>query len=122
MLRRAAAAPACTTLTCIVAVEVQILKDLAYMGFRHIDVVDLDTIDLTNLNRQFLFRSHNVGKQKSEASAAAARVMNPSLNVKPHTRLVMTSTEDYFNDTFWESLNFVTNALDNIKARECVHV
>jgi ubiquitin-activating enzyme E1 len=43
--------------------------------------------------------------------------MNPALNVRSLTEFVDPATEEVFNDQFWEGLDFVTNAVDNIKAR-----
>ena len=43
----------------------ELLKNLVLTGFNEIEVIDLDTIELSNLNRQFLFQKCHVGKPKA---------------------------------------------------------
>lgn len=54
----------------------ELLKDLAMMGFQDIHCIDMDTIELSNLNRQFLFRNNLIGKSKA---ICAASVINERL-------------------------------------------
>lgn len=46
----------------------ELLKNLVLTGFGEIYIVDLDTIDLSNLNRQFLFRHEHIKKPKALVS------------------------------------------------------
>ena len=66
------------------AIGCEMLKNWSMMGLATsphavIHVTDLDTIEKSNLNRQFLFRAKDLGKFKSEVAAAAVADMNPAL-------------------------------------------
>lgn len=47
----------------------------------------------------------------------AAKALNPALRLNPLQNRVSPETENVFNDGFWEGLNLVVNALDNVNAR-----
>lgn len=82
-----------------------------------VTVTDNDNIEVSNLNRQFLFRKNDINNSKSEVACAIASSINPQLNIKAYKTYVSHETESIFNDHFWEELDFVVNAVDNIKAR-----
>ena len=104
------------------ALGCELIKAFALMGVGcspegKVHVTDNDTIEVSNLNRQFLFRKNNVGQSKSECATKIGQEMNPAFNVKDYQTLVGPDTETVFNDELWDSLNFVVNAVDNVKAR-----
>ena len=109
------------------AIGCEMLKNWAMIGLAtgpkgKISVADMDQIEKSNLNRQFLFRTKDVGKLKSDCASAAVQAMNPELRGKIVTLRdrVGTETEHIFNEDFWEELDGVTNALDNVDARQYV--
>lgn len=109
------------------AIGCEMLKNWAMIGLASgakgkITITDMDQIEKSNLNRQFLFRSKDVGKLKSQCAAEAVQAMNPDLKDKITTLpdRVGPDTEHIFNEDFWEALDGVTNALDNVDARQYV--
>ena len=50
----------------------ELVKNLVLSGFKDITMIDLDTIDYSNLNRQFLFRAHHVQRSKALVAREAA--------------------------------------------------
>ncbi|PKI49887.1 hypothetical protein CRG98_029725 [Punica granatum] len=104
------------------ALGCEFLKNLALMGVAcgrkgQLTVTDDDVIEKSNLSRQFLFRDWNIGQAKSTVAAAAAALINPSLNIEALQNRVGPETENVFDDNFWENLSVVINALDNVNAR-----
>jgi len=61
---------------------------LAAAGIGRIGLVDDDAVSLSNLQRQILFRTADVGRPKVEAGAQALKALNPGVRIDiHHTRL-----------------------------------
>ncbi|KAK5133712.1 hypothetical protein LTR08_007466 [Meristemomyces frigidus] len=81
-------------------------------------VIDLDTIDLSNLNRQFLFRKQHIKKPKAYVAKETASQFNPSVNIDAHHASIFDSQ---YGVAFFEDFDLVFNALDNLAARRHVN-
>eukprot|EP00761_Pharyngomonas_kirbyi_P007417 gb/GECH01007427.1/.p1 GENE.gb/GECH01007427.1/~~gb/GECH01007427.1/.p1 ORF type:complete len:1022 (+),score=286.96 gb/GECH01007427.1/:1-3066(+) len=104
------------------ALGCEFLKNYAMQGIGtsgngKLIVTDMDNIEVSNLSRQFLFRQQHVGQPKSQVAAATAQEMNKNMNIDVYQDKVAPETEETFHDSFWDNLDVVTNALDNIDAR-----
>ncbi|QSZ36108.1 hypothetical protein DSL72_007233 [Monilinia vaccinii-corymbosi] len=96
----------------------ELLKNLVLSGFGEIHIVDLDTIDLSNLNRQFLFRHEHIKKSKALVAKDAAHRFNPKVKLEAHHANIKDSQ---FNVDWFKSFTIVFNALDNLEARRHVN-
>lgn len=94
----------------------ELLKDLALMGFRHIHVIDMDTIDLSNLNRQFLFRRKDIGLSKADVAAEFINKRVPGCNVVAHFKKI----QDY-DESFYRQFHIIISGLDSIVARRWIN-
>lgn len=104
------------------ALGCEFLKNLALMGVccgsqGKLIITDDDVIEKSNLSRQFLFRDWNIGQAKSTVASAAASAINPLLHIEALQNRASPETEHVFDDVFWECLDVVINALDNVNAR-----
>src|SRR4051812_43780817 len=67
----------------------EILKNMALLGFANIVVVDLDSIEASNLSRSILYRASDVGRRKADAAADAVKNIFPQAQVHPITANVV---------------------------------
>lgn len=96
----------------------ELLKNLVLSGFTNIETIDLDTIDVSNLNRQFLFQKKHVGMSKALVAKEACEALVSNCNITAHHGSVF---ENRFNKTYFAQFDLVLNALDNLAARRHVN-
>jgi ubiquitin-like 1-activating enzyme E1 B len=99
----------------------ELMKSLVVSGFKNISLIDLDQIEKSNLNRQFLFGKSDIGKNKSEMAKLNILKNRPdeSLNISAFVGNIKDSK--HFGTDFFTEFDIVLNALDNIDARTYVN-
>ena len=76
----------------------------------------LDTIDVSNLNRQFLFREADVGKSKAEVAATFVQKRVKDVKITPYNGKIQDKDEDYY-----KQFNVIVCGLDSIEARRWIN-
>ena len=94
----------------------EILKNLALCGVKNIYVVDLDTIELSNLNRQFLFRQKDIGRYKAEVACEFIKKKYPDITIKFSCCKIQE-----FADDFFKQFHIIIGGLDNVQARTFIN-
>lgn len=89
------------------AIGCELLKNFAMLGVGtqgQVTLTDPDVIEVSNLNRQFLFREKHLRKPKSHTAAAAAIQMNPAMKGHISARLdkLHNDTSEVYSEDFFK--------------------
>ena len=87
---------------------------LARAGVGHIDLIDDDTVSLTNLNRQLLALHSTVGQYKVDAAAARIKDIDPTIEVRTFKTFYLPETADQFDFTQYD---YVLDAIDTVTGK-----
>jgi len=91
----------------------ELVKNLVLLGVGTVVVIDLDTVENSNLSRCVLFREADEGRPKAEVVAGAARALNPEARVVAVVGDVRTA----FGLRIFDEVDVVLGGLDNREAR-----
>jgi molybdopterin/thiamine biosynthesis adenylyltransferase/rhodanese-related sulfurtransferase/molybdopterin converting factor small subunit len=94
-----------------------VLLYLAAAGVGTLGVVDFDQVDQSNLQRQILYSTEEVGKSKTETAASKLKALNPNVNVIPHS--VQLTSENALEVI--KSYDIVLDGTDNFPTRYLVN-
>ena len=90
---------------------------LAAAGVGRLGLVDFDAVELSNLQRQVLYTTADVGRPKAEAAAERLRALNPEVEIEPHpVRLSAANARDVLS-----GYDVVVDGTDNFPTRYLVN-
>ena len=95
----------------------ELLKLLVINGFKQISIIDMDKIERSNLNRQFLFDHSSIGKYKSEVAVKKIYEYRQDPTLKINSYIGNIKDEDKFGTKFYSNFDLILNGLDNNDAR-----
>ena len=86
------------------------LEALARTGFKHFVLVDMDKVDASNLNRQILYTSKDIGKNKVDA--AKERIL--SINPEAEIQVFNGKAQDFDSN---QPIDFIIDAIDDVDGK-----
>ena len=90
---------------------------LARAGVGHIDLIDDDTVSLTNLNRQLLALHSTQGQYKTQVAAQRIRDIDPTIQVRTYETFFLPETADRFD---FSQYDYVLDAIDTVTGKLCL--
>jgi len=94
-----------------------VLYYLSSAGVGHIKIIDSDSVDITNLNRQFIHSSHDIGKEKSKSAQEKLEHFNPDIQVCSVT--VALNDKNVFEHLM--GCTIVLSCVDNLETRYLIN-
>jgi molybdopterin/thiamine biosynthesis adenylyltransferase len=90
----------------------EIAKNLAMLGIGHLDLVDLDIIEHSNLNRQILFTDAKMGEPKALVAVEKLKQVNPNITIKGYH-----SSLERLDPAIYKAADVIVGGLDSMNAR-----
>lgn len=90
------------------------VEALARSGIGHLDLIDSDTVECSNINRQMAALHSTIGREKTEVMKERLLDINPGLQIRTFPILYLPDTADRFDFTEYD---YVVDAVDNVTAK-----
>lgn len=91
-----------------------VVEALARTGVGTIDVIDADTVSLSNINRQIIATEKTVGRAKVDVCAERIKEINPAVNVNAFKVFYLPETEDLFD---FSKYDYIVDAIDTVTGK-----